>query len=664
MIEEEDEAPIIDLEEPEESDEEAEILARAKKDWTRCEDRWAKNRLHYVDDIRFARLGEQWDEAYKRARTDAGRPSLTINRLPPFIRQVVNDARQNKPSIKVLPQDSGADPEVAEIYSGLIRNIENSSDADVAYDTALECAASGGFGFFRLNTAYADDRSFNQDIVFERIANPLAVYPDPDTQAADSSDWDICFIADWMSKRAFRKRYGTDEQPVNFETPDWDGGWKDGESVLVAEYWVRKKVEKRLLALTTGDVVVEGEYEPEEYLDGVTGLPAEVDPEIEPRVIIEHEVYCYKLTGDRVLETTRWPGKYIPVIPVYGEEVNLEGERFFRSLIRDAKDAQVLYNVSRTASAEFIAMAPKAPFVVEEGSVVDPDKWTQANVQNYAYLEYKAGRNAPQRQAFPSPPTGPLQEALTSSDEMKTIIGIYDAGMGARSNETSGRAIMARQRESDTSTFHFIDNLSRAIRHAGRIIIDLIPHIYTPGRVIRILGEDGTPDRVPVGTPEQMEQARQAQMMMQAEQVESVQKIYALGMGKYDLTVTVGPAFNSRREEAATQMIELIRAYPDAAPLIGDLLAKNLDWPGAEKIAERFEAMQSAQSQPQAPVIEQPDPAQMAKAQIDQFNAQVKAQQGQQKLEIDAFKAETDRMNVAARLSQPTRLRTPEQAGF
>jgi hypothetical protein len=654
-------APILDPEEEvsDEAEAEAKLLERARKDWTRCSDHWKDNHLSYADDVRFARLGEQWDKGLARERAENGRPVLTINKLPPFIRQVVNDARQNKPQIRVMPQDSEADPKTAEIYSGLIRNIESASDADVAFDTALDCAASGGFGFFRINLAYCDDATFDQDIVFERISNPLTVYPDPDSQAADSSDWNICFVADWMEKRSFKAAF-PDADPVDFDSQDYPSEWREGDRILVAEYWRRDAVQKKLILLTNGETVFEDAFlerqATEPMVDPETRLP--IVPNGESRMVETYKVTRYLVTGAAVIEKTEWPGKIIPIIPVWGEEVCLEGKRYFRSLIRDAKDAQVLYNVNRTASGEAVARAPIANWVAEQGAVVDPAKWETSNRTPYSVLEHKKGSPEPKRVGMPPVPTGNLQEALTASDEMKSIIGIYDAGIGARSNETSGRAIMARQRESDTSTFHFIDNLARAIRCAGRIIIDLIPHVYPPGRVLRTLGEDGNPEIVRSGTPEDVQAAQQAQI----EQQEDVQAIYALGIGRYDLAVTTGPGFTTRREEAATQMIELIRAYPDAAPLIGDLLAKNLDWPGADEIAERMEALQQRLQQPQAPQGPEIDPAAVSRARTEQFNAQVKAEQGQQKLEIDAFNAETSRMKAVRDLTRPTR--APAIPGF
>ncbi len=641
-----------------ENEEEAEaaLLRQAHDDWKRCTEYFADNYRDYRDDVRFARLGEQWDDTVKKDRIRLGRPALVINKLPPFIRQVVNDARQNKPQIKVLPQDSNADPETADIYSGLIRNIESSSDSDVAYDTALDCAATGGFGFFRINLAYAHDESWEQDIVFERIANPLMVYGDPDSQAADSSDWNIAFVGEMIEKKEFKRRF-PDADPIDFEAwPESASLWREGDKVLVAEYWTREETRKPILLLSDGQVVDQEAYETNLESFQSQGIV----PQGEPRDVICYQVTQRIVSGGAVLAKTEWAGKYIPIVPVYGEEVNIDGRRYMRSLIRDAKDAQVLYNVSRSASAEFVSLAPKAPYIVEENSLVQPEKWDTANQNNWAYLEVKKGSQLPQRQGMPSPATGPLQEALTSSDEMKGIIGIYDAGVGARSNETSGVAIRARVQESDTSTFHFIDNLSRAIRHGGRILIDLIPKVYSAGRVIRILGEDGEPATVRVGENEEAQAAAQEK----DEQGKRINAIYALGMGRYDLTVSVGPGFNTRREEAASQMIEAARAFPGFVEIAGDLLAKNLDWPGADEIADRWKAMMAQKQDGQGQQQPAVDPAALAKAQTDQFTAQTNAAQNAEKLRIDAFNAETARIKAMHEISQPTRLRVPEPADF
>lgn len=666
-------APLLDDEDDVRDEEELEdkILERAHADWKRASDFWRDNQDSYREDVRFGRLGIQWDAGLAKERAENGRPVLTINKLPPFIRQVVNDGRQNRPAIKVLPQDSKADPATAKVYTGLIRNIETTSDADVAYDTALDCSASGGFGFFRINLAYSDDESFEQDIVFQRIADPLTVLPDPDGKAADSSDWNIAFISEMVEKRDFKTKY-PEADPLDFVGNDWPDGWRDGDKVRVVEYWRRDTVQKKRILLTNGQTVLEDDYEAtvekgdmSEFTDTLTGAVAE--PAGPSRIVEVVEVTQYTLTGNQVIETVTWAGKWIPIVPVWGEEIVLEGEKTYHSVIHNAKDAQVLYNVNRTAAGEAVARAPLAPWLAEEGAVIDSEKWASANKKNWAYLEYKKGSNPPQRVGMPQSPVANLQEALTANDEMKGTIGVYDAGLGARSNETSGVAIGARKMESDTSTFHFIDNLSRAIRCAGRIIIDLIPKVYTPGRIIRILGEDGTPEIVRTGTPEEMQASQQAVQQAAIEQQETMQAVYALGTGRYDLTVAVGPAFNTRREESASQMMEAARVFPGLLEFAGDLVAKNLDWPGADELADRFKEWTAQRNQPQAqgqPQAEQPDPAKMAQVQLDAQKNSTDAALQQEKLRIDAFNAETQRMKAVHDIQQPTGLRTPAPVDF
>lgn len=641
------------------------ILKEAQDAYREACDAERDDRADALDDIKFARLGEQWDPEVKDRRTRQGRPTLTINKLPPFIRQLVNDARQNKPQIKVLPQDSSADPETAEILSGLIRNIESSSDADVAYDTALDCAASSGWGYFRINTAYASDDTFEQDIVYERIANPLTVYRDPYSEAADSSDWNVAFVTQMMPIKVFNRRFAGAAR-ADFSADQYPSGWRDGEQIMLAEYWKREQVKRKIVLLTNGQVVGLDEFEANIDAFAAEGITVEGSP----RDVPSHKVTQRLLTGVEEIDKVEWAGRYIPIIPVYGDEVNIDGKRRFRSLIRDAKDAQVMFNAWRTLSTELVALAPKAPFIGAKGQFKsDTKKWGSANVDSHAFIEYDpvSGAPPPQRQPFAGVPAGALQEALNASDDMKAIIGVYDASLGARSNETSGKAIMARQREGDVSTFHFIDNLSRAVRHGGRILLDLIPHVYSTERVIRTLGQDNTPTNVRINT---------AEPVPQPSKNGEVLRIYDLSAGKYDLTVSTGPSFTTRREEAATQMTELIRAYPDAAPVLGDLLAKNLDWPGADEIATRLKALlppalQGQGANPEVEAVKQQAQQIIGglQQQLEQVNAQEQALKARE-LDIKEIEANTKAVEAKAklleaqhRMTQPTELpRQPSQA--
>ena len=582
------------------------LVKEAREAFDRCADAEKTNRKTAAEDIRFAREGEQWPETIRKDREADRRPCLTINKMPAFIRQVVNDARQNKPSIKVHPADSGADPETAEVMNGLIRNIEYTSNADVAYDTATECAVSGGFGYIRVGLDYAYDDSFDMDISIDRVSNPFSVYGDPNSRAADSSDWDVAFVVDKLSKADYERQY-PGKTKIDWTSAEWTElkgtEWYDDESVMVAEWWTREKVDREILLLDDGKVIDKAEFEKSDAMQ----LLAEAG---QIRIVNERTAKSCKVTqrivnGNEVLKTTDWPGRYIPIIPVYGDEFDIEGKRYFRSLIHNAIDAQRMVNYWRTTSTELVALAPRVPYIGKKGAfATDIHKWNTANTKNHPFMEYD-GAEAPMRQPLDTGvAAGALQEALNASDDMKAIIGLYDASLGARSNETSGRAIMARQREGDVSTFHFIDNMARAIRHTGRILIDLIPKVYTTPRVVRIIGEDGSQSAKTINqqgpkTDKKGNVVTKDGQPPMDDMSNVVMAMHDLTAGKYDLTVTTGPSFTTRREEAAMQMTEMIRAFPQAAPIVGPQLAKNLDWPGADEIAEKLEAATAGQIPPQ-----------------------------------------------------------------
>lgn len=538
------------------------------------------NRITYKEDVEFAMLGEQWPDQIRKDRELDGRPCLTINKLPPFIRQVVNEARQNKPGITVHPVDSGSDPETADVFNGLIRNIEQSSDAEVAYDTALECAAAGGFGYFRINTAYTSDDTFDQDIVIERIANPLNVYGDPYSTAADSSDWDNAFVTDTLTRDQFEIKH-KGAQAANWDDyQDCGEPWLDGDNVTVAEWWTREEVARQIVALSDGQVMSLEDYEANRDLFDALGVTVIG----QPRDVRSHKVTQRIMSGAEILETIEWAGKFIPIVPVYGTEVWFEGKRYLRSMIHGAKDAQRMFNYWRTTATETVALAPKAPFIGPKGSFeTDAARWATANSQSHAYLEYDDKGTPPMRQPFAGIPAGALQEALNASDDMKAIVGLYDPSLGARSNETSGKAILARQQEGDVSTFHYIDNLSRAIRHAGRIIIDLIPKVYSVPRVLRVIGPQGETKMVNVAPKDQ-------QQPQVDPQTGEALRIYDITAGKYDLTVKSGPSFASQREAFVAAAVDLSRAVPQLAPVLAKPILQSFDMPNGDDLMEEMEA--------------------------------------------------------------------------
>ena len=560
------------------------------------------NRDDYYSDTLFARMSEQWPDAIKKQRVQEGRPHLVINKLPSLIRSIVNESRQNKPAIKVSPVDNGADEDTAEVIGGLIRSIERQSSAEVAYNTAIDNAVTGGMGFFRIEIDYAHAETFELEARIKRIPNALTVHYDTASTEFDASDWDYAFISDMLSKDEFERRF-PEASLTPFESDSRDVSsdhWiVADDEIRVAEYFkreakTRKLLQFRYLNQQTGQNEIQNVYEKELpkmarefFLSGgmtvdkndkdvvnafISAVGADV---VNSRDVDYYKVAKHLLNGVEELEDAEdWPGQNIPICPVWGDEVFIDGRRHFRSLIRDVKDSQTMYNFWRSAMTELVALAPKAPWVGPKGFIPagHESKWNSANTRSHSYLEYE-GSAPPQRQMFAGVPSGALQEALSAAEDMKSITGIFDASIGARSNETSGKAILARERQGDVSNYHFIDNLSRAIRYCGQILVDIIPHVYSERESIRILGLDQKENVVKLGQQEGSQRSN---------------RLYDLSVGKYDVTVSTGPSFGTQREETREALIEIMRQVPDAAPLLGDVLLTHMDFVGADKVAKRL----------------------------------------------------------------------------
>lgn len=522
--------------------------------------------------------GDQWPESVRREREAARRPMLTINRLPQFVRQITNDIRQADIAIKVVPEDDDTDPQVAEIYDGLIRQIQYRSSAKHVYSMAAEHQASCGIGWWRIVTDYADDMAFDQEIMIKGINNPMSVYCDPGAILPDRSDAMWIAVTEMLPKATFKRRYPKAKE-VEITTPtsgyDRPFFWATSDTIRIAEYWRKVRVTKTLALLESGETI------------DITGLgEAELGqlPIVMTRPCETHKVEKYIVSGSEILAGPfDWAGKYIPIVPVIGGEFPLENRTYRYGAIRFARDPQQLYNFYRTATAESIALAPKAPYLATPNMIGKfKEQWDTANLTNRPYLLYepdaKAPGTAPKREHPPEMPAALMQEAQVASDDMKGTTGIYDAALGQRSNETAGIAISRRQAESDVANYHFADNLQRSLEHSGRILIDLIPKVYDNERVVRLLGPEHKEDKpkfVPIN---------KVIAMFGGEH----KVINDLSAAAFDVRVTVGRSYASKRIEAANSMVEFMRAVPQAAPIIGDLLAKAMDWPEADEIAKRL----------------------------------------------------------------------------
>lgn len=532
--------------------------------WKRLADNDDHNRKNAREEKLFA-AGEQWPEKVRRDREADDRPCITINRVQQMVKQVTNDMRQNRAGIRVHATDDGARQDVADVRAGLIRAIEAKSAASQCYIQAADDAVKAQIGYIRIVPQYENTDSFNQELTVEWVQDSLSVYYG-DYKKPDGSDAQECYILTRIPKDQFKREFPKAEEvpfPAEFDAA---ADWCNEEEITIGEAYNIEQVEDTLYLLNDGTTV---------RLSALPGKPP-TEVVLKERKIFVKELVVRKITAVEVLEEARYPIPYLLVVPVIGEEYVMDGKHYRLSLTRHAMDPQRVYNYSRTMTTEQVALAPRAPYIMAEGQAEGhEDEWGTANTKNHAWLAYKpqsvAGQlaPAPQRQPFTGVPAGALSDLQLASDEIKAVTGIYDASLGAKGNETSGKAILARQREADNATFHYVDNLNRAILQVGVVLNELLPLFYDTPRIVRIIGDDG---------------------------VEGMQKIGGmdgidLGDGRYDVVLDVGPSYETKRIEATNSMTAFMQAVPNAAPLMADELARNMDWPGARRIAERLKML-------------------------------------------------------------------------
>lgn len=635
---------------------------------------FSDSREDELDDLRFmaGSPDNQWQwpadvlatRGAVQGQTINARPCLTINKLPQHVRQVTNEQRQNRPSGKVIPADDKADVEVAAIYDGMVRHIEYMSDADVAYDTACENQVTYGEGYIRILTEYCNEDSFDQDLRIGRVRNSFSVYMDPMSQDPTGADAEWCFITQDITKAEYERDY-PDAAPLSSILASGVGDqylsqWLTEDTLRIAEYFYYKHEEATLNLYPGNQSFFDGS--PEDKNMKEMGLKP-----IKSRRVDRKKVMWMKTNGFEALEEREWAGKWLPVVRVIGNEFEVEGQIYISGLVRNAKDAQRMYNYWTSQEAEMLALAPKAPFIGYGGQFEGYEmQWKTANTTNWPYLEVNPdvtdGMGAvlplPQRAAPPLPQTGLIQAKMGASDDIKSTTGQYDSSLGATSNERSGRAILAREKQGDTGTYHYVDNLARAIRHITRQLVDMIPKIYDTERIARIVGLDGEVDMVKIN-PQQPNPVNEIRDVNTGILIE---KIYNPGVGRYDVVVTTGPSYMTKRQEAMDAMSQILQGNPQLWSVAGDLFVKNMDWPGSEELAARLAktidpklledgdkdpALQAAEQQMQAMGAELDQMAQM----MQNFQKSVEVQDLERKnfeAEIKAYQAETQRISAVS----------------
>jgi hypothetical protein len=558
-------------------------------------DHFSEERKRMLEDLRFSNPADpqQWEQVVRNARETAGRPTLTFDHTNQYINQVVNDARQNKPGIQCLPVDSGADVQTAEVYEGMIRQIEYASRAGIAYDTSIEHAARCGKGWLRVVTEVINPALNEQQLLIKAVHDPLSVSISPESVEPNGSDATDGFVETTMSVAAFEKKYGKRKSQTS-----WDNrgnGWETDKTIRICEYYKLRTVKTNNLdvQLPNGDTLTldEDAYWKFAQSEGY-------QPFVQAQYMSERRSFDWCLmTGSDILEETEVLSEWLPLVPVYGNVLWIDGKRYVCGLTRQLMDGQRAKNYERSAQIEMIALQPKSPFILPFESVENfESEWGAANTSNKAYLPYNAlddqGRPlpAPQRMAPPQIPSAFIQSAQMASDDMQAAIGMYKSNLGAPSNATSGRAKMQDQREGDTATYHYVDNQGRAIEQVARILVNMIPKYIDTKRAARILGVDGKAKTVMIDP-------------QGASKPQAKTPTFNLSHGTYDVRVKTGPAYATMRQEASEALTAIVGKSPELMSVLGPSWARMQDWPDADKIAKLLMSL----APPQVQAIENED---------------------------------------------------------
>lgn len=640
-------------------------LKEIKERFDAARDAMSENFTRMKEDLRFSDPTDpqQWPELDRRRR--GIRPSLTFDQTNQYVLQVVNDSRQNKPAIKVRPEEDG-DIRVAQALNGMIRHIEDRSRAHIAYDTALEYAARIGLGWIRVVTTVLDPARNLQEIRIKRVIDPFSVFLDPDWSEPDGSDAMWGFAETRMSRADFTRQYGK-----RSTIPLGEGDWADDKTVRIAEYFcVEEESANRILLRSGNERQDVGEDEYWKLAERIGMRPDVIGTYKQKRRTVKWQ----KVTAGDILESTTFPATHIPLIPVIGNETWIDGKRKLGGMVRRMRDAQLAYNHERSSYVETVAMQPKVPWLVSAEAVEGhEDGWANASTSQDAYLLWNSidaeGRpiQKPTREAPPAMASAFMQGAQLAIADIQAAVGMYKSNLGANSNAKSGRAIGKLQQEGDTATFHYIDNLSRSINQAGRILVEAIPTVYDTERVARVLGEDGESQQIMIdpNLPQASAQRKDGTIVINPT------------VGHYDVTVSVGPAYTTRRAEAADAISQLTQGNPQLFALVGDVLVKMMDWPEADKISARLKAtlppqvkalengqnpeMQAAQQQMQQmgqqmqqmeALIQDLQQALTSKAAEESLRSDIEML----KVNIDDYRADTERLKVAGAAMTPEQI--------
>lgn len=519
----------------------------------------------------------QWEpEIVKNMK---GRPMYTFDRCNPIVRSISGEMKQADFDIQVRPSGGDASKDTAKLLDGLVRNIENISNASQVFGAAGKKMVEVGFDAWRVTTEWADGDSFDQDLFIRKIANSVdRVWFDTNAEMQSMEDASWAFVLQSMSPDAYDEKFPDGSKQSVGEDRFSNSHCQQAENIVVGEFLYKKPITIELVLMDNNKVYqVDDDFE--KVVDDLKRLGVN---EVKRRKRDSHKVFTRFFDGANWLKSEQETVfQWIPVIPTFGNFEISENKVIYHGVVQHLMDAQRVLNYAASRDIEEGALAPKDKLMItREQAAKDTATLETMNTNNHPAQLYTHVPNQPAPYRLGGAQMNPgLQTTIATMGQMITeSSGMFAANQGQQLANESGVALERLQNKGDIATVDYYDSQEVAICHTARIIIDAIPRLMDTERQQRILNEDGSFDM---------------QILNQTiidEQSGDPVTLNDLSVGQYDVTCKVGPAFHSRQQETVKAITDIAKVDPSIIGLSADVLLNNIVAPGIDQIAARARA--------------------------------------------------------------------------
>jgi hypothetical protein len=625
-----------------------EFLEQAKKNIYSWYDYFAVNYQTGNNDKQFA-LMIQWNSNEQEEIIRLGLPSLQFNKLYDFCKKIIGEARDITPTLQVRSKKYVSDTDDASnldlqqrinLMQNFLRALAYNSESQIAYETAFENAIYCGYGAIHIKYEYEDSTSFDRKIRVAAVPISEKAFFDPSATNPTKSDGEFCGVYYNVDKSLFKKLYPDIPFPVGFpeNTPNYFG-WEEDDTITIVDYYYKDWFKKSLILLDNGQVIEDSELDDYLELCAENNLPI---PTIsDRREADDNKIMHCKMIKDHILERNDHPSKVLPVIYEDGDSYIYQGNQYTQSFIHHAIDAQRFLNYTGIAIAQGLKNARKEQYMATPAMIKGYDyQWQRPELYQGALMynfDPKAGK--PDKLPPSEIPQSLYQNYERANDDIQSILGIYNANLGAPTSEISGVAINAKVQQGNFGASVYRNNLIRSIEQVGRAILSMIPTVYDTERSVSLLAQDGK------STVARINQ-RTANGDIKNNVTEEI----------FDLAIEAGASYEAQKQTALDLLLKLLSIAPQAFPLVADLVADNLDIINRPQMVERLRTLVpaaiiakekgEAPPPPPPPASPPPDPA----AQAKMMQAQVQQQKNQSESQIQNRKLDIEEQKLASEL--------------